>query len=254
MADGITAQRLAAKLGLAGWQLRLAQEQGLFPRPDLADGRWSDALAEEYGPRAGHIQATLGDEPPMGALKAAARVAERIGLDVHRSDIEALVVSGKLTIASQYKDHPLYASRDLDELDPKMVTKLVVARKGPLFESVDGPAAVAMLGWPKEAFQRIVAERGLSTDQLNRYVLADVQQLADDPELQRIVEEEQRKAALRDARRDEEHAEAEVRRWLQRCANYLGRTDDEPPDPAEIRRALKALTTARAETNPHNDP
>lgn len=248
------ASQLAAILGLAGWQLRLALEQGMLPQPDLEEGRWSAALVQDCERRAGRVLEALGDDPPIGAVRAAARVAERVGLDVDRADIEALVVSGRLTMAGHYQDYPLYALRDLDALDGKTVTKVVAARKGPLFESVDGKAAAGLLGWPKEAFDRIAAERGLPTDQLNRYTLADVQHLAADQDLRRVVEEEQRKAALRSARKDVDRAEQKVRHWLQRCANYLGRTDDESPDAAEIRRALKALAAARAEADLHEPP
>jgi hypothetical protein len=243
--------QLAAKLDLARWQLRLAQERGLVPPPDLEGGRWSAAVAAETAGRAAQIRAALGEDPPVGAVKAAERLAVRVGLDVEPADIEVLVISGELAMADRYQSRPLYDPHDIDALDTGRVTEVVAARKGPRFETVNARGAAMLLGWPKDVFSRIAGQRGLPTDQLGRYALADVKALADDRDLLATIAEQQRIVALETGQREQARAEQMIRRWLRDCADYLARTADDPPDPAEISRAVRALTTARADIQLH---
>ncbi|SEG80824.1 hypothetical protein SAMN04489712_113158 [Thermomonospora echinospora] len=244
--------QLAAELDLARWQLRLARERGLVPPPDLEGGRWSAAAVAEVTGRAAQIRAALGEDPPVGAVKAAERLAVRVGLDVEPADIEVLVISGELVMADRFQGRPLYDPHDIDALDAGRVTEIVAARKGPRFETVNARGAALLLGWPKDVFSRIAGRRGLPTDQLGRYALADVRALADDQDLLADIAEERRIAALETGRRDQARAEQVIRRWLRDCTDYLTHAADDPPDTAEISRALKALATARTTLRPHH--
>ncbi|HEX2312858.1 MAG TPA: hypothetical protein VHJ17_03945 [Thermomonospora sp.] len=243
---GYGSLQLAARLGLARWQLRVAGERGLIPPPDLDGGRWSAALAEQTAGRAAEIRAALGDDPPVGAVKAAERLSVRVGLDVERADVEALVVSGALAMADHYNGRALYDPRDLDALDAERVTAVVAARKGPLAETVNARGAATLLGWPPELFARVAAERGLNPDPLGRFPLAEVRRLGADQELRTTVARHRRAAAVESGRRDAARAEQSVRRWLRHCSDYLAHDADGPPDTRELTRALRTLSTARA--------
>ncbi|MEW2357055.1 hypothetical protein [Spirillospora sp. NPDC029432] len=237
-------RQLAGILGLAPWQLRLALEHGLVPAPD-ADGRWPAGTPERC-PGGAQIIEAFGEEPPIGAGKAAARLALRLALDVERADIEVLVARGDLTVAGRYRRHPIYLLRDLDALDAGVVRDVVATRKGPLLDSVDAKGAALVLGWPKGLFDDIAAERSLPADQLGRYHLADVRALAADGALAERARADLRHRALARARRDEERHEDALRNWMLRCTAYLDRAADDPPDPAAAGRTLRALRTARA--------
>jgi hypothetical protein len=241
----IGVRRLEAGLGLTEWQLRLAREHGLLPEPDRG-GRWSAELADECRARVPQIVSAFGRRAPVGAGKAAARLAQRLRLDVEKIDIEVLVARGDLTMIGSFRRHPIYLQRDLDGLDAATVAEVVAARKGPLLDRVDAKGAALILGWTKGVFSRIAAERGLPADRLGRYALTDVRALAEDGDLTARVRAELREHALRQARRNEERHEDAVRNWMLRCTAFLDRTTDEPPDTATATRALKAIVAARS--------
>ncbi|GGQ42370.1 hypothetical protein GCM10010187_71010 [Actinomadura coerulea] len=241
------ANQLAALLGLARWQLRLGLEHGLLPKPDLAGDRWSAALAEGARGRGEGVVARFGDEPPVGSARAAARLASRVGLDVERGDVEVLVAQGDLDVISTFRGFPVYLLRDLDRLDSDSVRRVVAARKGPLTDTVDAGGAATILGWHRKTFDRIAGERGLETDRLGRFALSDVRALSADEQLARQVGEERRNLALARTRRSETRAEDVIRAWILRCSAFLDGDADQPPDTAPLGRALRSLTTIRAD-------
>ncbi|MEU5883396.1 hypothetical protein [Spirillospora sp. NPDC047279] len=238
-------RQMATKLGLSTWQVRLAREHGLLPEPDIAGRRWSAALAAESDGRTERIRAAFGDEPPVGGLKAALRLAVRVALDVERADIEILVARGDLTVIGRFQEHPIYLLRDLDALHPQTVADVVNARKGPLADTVDARGAATILDWPLALFNRVAAERDLPSDQLGRYALADVRAIAADESLAERGREEQQRLALERARKAESRSEDILRGWLLRCTAYLDRALDDPPDSAAPGRALRSLEAAR---------
>ncbi|MBA9004794.1 hypothetical protein [Thermomonospora cellulosilytica] len=238
--------QLAARMQLARWQLRLAVERGLVPPPDGEDGRWSAAAAADLPPRAAHIRSVLGEDPPIGAVKAAERLAVRVGLDVEPADVEVLVVSGELPVTGRYQGRPLYALHDIDALDPDRVTEIGAARKGPCFDTVSAKGAAALLGWTKEVFTRIAGQRDLPIDQLGRYPLADVRALAGDEDLLAAVAAERERLAQEADRREAARTEQTIRHWLRDCTDYLNTPTAAPPDTAELSRALRAHTAARS--------
>ncbi|SNS67425.1 hypothetical protein [Actinomadura mexicana] len=242
-----SAYQLALLLGLARWQLRLGLEHGLLPKPDLEGGRWSAALAEGARGRCEEIIARFGDEPPIGSARAAARLASRVGLDVERGDVEVLVTQGGLDVISTFRGFPVYLLRDLDGLDPDSVRRVVTARKGPLADTVDAGGAATILGWPRKTFDRIASERGVAADRLGRYALSAVQALSADEHLNRRVGEEQRTMTLARTRRSESRVEDVVRAWILRCSAFVDRDAGQPPDTAALGRALRSLTTIRAD-------
>ncbi|MEU6034727.1 hypothetical protein ABZ801_04910 [Actinomadura sp. NPDC047616] len=247
-------RQFAALVGITAWQLRLAREHGLLPEPDLDGRRWSAELAERCTDRRPQILSAFGEQPPIGAAKAAARLALRVGLDVDRADIEILVARGDLSVISRYQGNPVYLLRDLDALTSETITSVVATRKGPLLDTVDARGAATILDWPKDVFERIAAERELGTDQLGRYSIDDVRALAADHDVAERVRHEQRRAALLRARRNQTRCENTLRDWLRHCTAYLEGATAAPPKMADAGRALRALATARATTQPEKLP
>ncbi|SNT45497.1 hypothetical protein SAMN05443665_103154 [Actinomadura meyerae] len=239
--------QFAVRLGLTRWQLRVGLEHGVLPGPDLDDGRWSAGLAEKAREAGREVIARFGDDPPVGSSRAAARLAARVSLDVERRDVEVLVAQGALDVVSTFRGHPVYLLRDLDALDPEAVRAVVSTRKGPLMDSVDTGGAMAILGWPRRTFDRVASERGLATDRLGRYALADIQALRADDRLAGEIAEEKRHLALARKREAESHAEDVARGWMLRCFAYVDGDAEQPPDIGVMSRALRNLRALRAE-------
>nr|BFE36254.1 hypothetical protein GCM10010200_085050 [Actinomadura rugatobispora] len=240
-------RQLAARLGLADWQLRLARGHGLIPEPDM-NGRWSAELVERCQGDKARIIAAFGDQPPIGAGKAAELLAVRVRLDVERADVEVLVARGELRVVGRYQQYPVYLVHEVEALADR-VAEVVAARKGPLLDRVEAKGAALVLGWPKGVFGRIAAERALPTDQLSRYALADVRALAADTDLTARVHAEWHDQAVAQARRNEQRYADTLRKWMLHCSAYLDRAAETPPNPATATRALRALTTARSTVN-----
>ncbi|MEV5574580.1 hypothetical protein AB0L06_31485 [Spirillospora sp. NPDC052269] len=249
--DGLSERRLSARLGLARWQLRLAGEHGLFPEPDLPGDLWSAETVAHCAERVDAVKAAFGTEPPIGAERAAVRLAARLRVDVERADVEVLVARDALEVIGMYRDYPLYLLRDLDALAPATVIKVVRARKGPLVESVDPRGAARILAWPRSTFDHVAVERDLPVDRLGRYALADIQALADDADLKHRVDQDRRHTAYLKAKRVEEQCEERLRIWLDACTAYLHNKTAEPPPAPTLRRVLQSLITARAQTSAH---
>jgi Exonuclease len=174
--------QLANRLGLAEWQFEAARRRGLVPEPDLGR-RWSAGLAEQLAGRVAQIVAAVGTELPIGANKAAARLAERTGLEVDRADVEELAERGLLEVAGTYKEWPVYDTRQLDGLDRDELAAVVSGRQAWLAASLVRPAAAERLGWRWEEFDRVVQEHGVEAGRFGRYAVSDIDVLAADEEL-----------------------------------------------------------------------
>ncbi|MFC0041663.1 hypothetical protein [Actinomadura rayongensis] len=235
----------AAALDLGDWQFRSARTLGLVPAPDAGPGRWSADLVDRCGGEADRIRAELGSDPPVGAARAAARLARRVVLDVERVDVDVLAASGVLAAAGRYRGHPVYLVRHLDAVPADTLAEVVAARKGPLRDTIDAGGAVRALGWRSQQFGRVAAERGLAKDRLGRYALADVRALAADEELMATAVADAARADVQRARRAEERCTTALRGWLADCARFLDGTETRSPDLAAARRALSGLTSAR---------
>lgn len=245
--DQYGAHQFAGHLGITRWQLRIGPEHGILPRPDLDGERWSAALADDCRGRGEQVIAAIGEIPPIGSAKAATWLAERVGLDVERRDVEVLAAQRELNVISTFRGHPVYLLQDLDRLATASVRSVVAARKGPLMETVDVGGAATILGWPRRTFDRVAGERDLAMDRLGRYALSDVQALCADDNLMRAVDEEKRQMALTRTRRSEIRVEDVVRGWILRCSAYLDRDAEEPPNTGSLNRALRNLTNIRTE-------
>lgn len=162
-------------LGLAGWQFEDARRRGLIAPPDCARGRYSAALIEDVAARLEEIRAVVGDSPPVGANKAADRIAARLDLSIGREEVEALVQRGLLAKVGEWNGWPTYDPRDLDAVadrEQALLTELVASRDEREAaaaaelaawreRSLMAAEAAARLGWRVEEFEAVAAERGL---------------------------------------------------------------------------------------------
>lgn len=206
--------QLANRLGLAEWQFDAARHHGLIPPPDVAGNRWSAKLAHPLADRVPAIIAAVGAEHPIGSNRAAARLAERTGLEVDWTDIQDLADRGLLSITGRYKDWPLHDPREIDRLDAAVVAAVVAGRKTWLAASLPRRAAAAELGWQLPQFDRVTAERGIAPGRFGRYPRGDIAALAADEDLaerlaaDRLLGPEQAAQHLEVRRTDFEYAVA----------------------------------------------
>jgi hypothetical protein len=197
--------QLANRLGLAEWQFEAARQRGLVPDPDRGR-RWSAEVAEQLAGRVDEIVEVVGAELPIGAHKAAARLAERTGLEVERADVEELVERDLLATVGQYKGWPLYDPRQLDALDRDHLVNVVAARQTWLASSLDRPAAAERLGWRWAEFDRVIHDLEVQPGRFGRYAVSDIDALAGDEELAERIQ------ADRLLGPDEASARLEIRR------------------------------------------
>jgi hypothetical protein len=126
---GLTLHIILWHTGLAEWQWDAGTAAGLIPLADVDGRRWSIAVADAVAARRDEIVATVGTEAPIGGHKAAARLAERTGLDVQKPDVEALTDAGLLAVADWYKEWPLWDCRALDGVDVDALGAIVAERQ-----------------------------------------------------------------------------------------------------------------------------
>lgn len=172
-------------LGIAVWQFEAAVRRELILPADLRD-RWSAALVEAAVERLPEILVEVGEHPPIGANRAAERLSQRLDLDMDRADVEVLVERDLLAIAGHYKDWPLYDVRDLDRLAnelPKVLVEIVAERQAWQTASLHPRDARAQLGWWRDEFERVVAERCIQPGRSGRFARTDIENLAADEDL-----------------------------------------------------------------------
>lgn len=179
--------QLASHAGLPRWALDRARVEGLVPAPDAGGGRWSGAVADDIAARAAEITTAIGSEHPIGANRAAERIAARTGLEVAGDDVRQAEQHGHLHAVDEYKGHSLFDVRELDDLDPTVLEPLIAERLAWMAASLNRYDAAKRLGWTVGEFRRIAAERGLEAGRFGRYALADVDDLAADDELDEAV-------------------------------------------------------------------
>lgn len=174
---------LAEEVQLGRWQFERAEATGMLPAPGHARG-WLPEQVDEVRQLVPAIVARFGAEHPIGALRCAARLAERLDRDdVAAADIEALAEAGRLTEAGEYKGYALFAPAEVDALAPEVVAETVAARLGWTAASVTLDEAAERLGWHWAEVARVVEARGIDRGRFGRLQRADVDALAADTEL-----------------------------------------------------------------------
>jgi len=167
------------------WQFEAAVRRGLLPGAERG-GRWPAEVIEDAVQRLPQILAAVGDQPAVGANRAAERLADRLGVDVDRVDVDALSEQGLLPEAGEYKGWPLYDAVDLDELADRhgdLITAMVAERIAWVETSLHPIAARDRLGLRRDEFDKAVAERKVQPGRLGRFAIADLDALAADEDL-----------------------------------------------------------------------
>lgn len=174
------------ELGLAVWMFEAALRRALIPPADHG-GRWSAEVIADAAARCDQIRAQLPDGPPIGATRAAVRIAERlVPVEVAAAEVEALAVRGLLTAVDNYKGHPLYDRSDLDRVaaeHSELIASLAAERHGWDQASITRDQACAELGWSPAEFVRVTADRGLVPGRFGRWGRATIASLAVDEQL-----------------------------------------------------------------------
>lgn len=182
---GFGPTQAADRLGIAVWQFEAAVRRELIPPADLCD-RWSAALVEAAAKHLPEILAEVGEHSPIGANRAADRLGHRLGMAVDRADVEVLVERNLLSIADHYKTWLLYHVRDLDRLVDERAETLagiIAERHAWHAASLHPRDARAQLGWWRDEFERVVAERSVQPGQSGRFARTDIENLAADEDL-----------------------------------------------------------------------
>lgn len=99
-------------LGLKLWEFARARQVGLIPDPG-EDGRWPAAVVADARSRLEEIRERVGDLPDCGATRAAAAMAERLGVAVLPDTIRELARMGHLRVVGDFKGHALYSGCDV---------------------------------------------------------------------------------------------------------------------------------------------
>ncbi|MGV9679123.1 3'-5' exonuclease [Nocardia sp. NPDC003482] len=140
--------------------------------PALPTG--SEAAAEDPAPR------------PLGAVRCAARLAERLGVDVDADDIRELDSSGALTAVDQFRTggrvYPLYDLAAIDALDPDEVVAVVAARTAWLAASLPLDTVAHRFDCGRGEFVRAARGRGVESGRFGRWPRREVEALAADEE------------------------------------------------------------------------
>lgn len=148
----------------------------MIPDPDRGD-RWSETVAAALAGDSQAIRDAVGAGPPIGAVRAAARLSERTGLEITSDDVELLAERSLLPIVDTYKGWPLYACLDLDRIGVPALSGIVADRVAWLAASLSGREAAAVLGWNQREFDRVAVDRGLRPGRLRRFARAVIDQL-----------------------------------------------------------------------------
>ncbi|MEV0278616.1 hypothetical protein AB0I22_19845 [Streptomyces sp. NPDC050610] len=85
------------QLGLTEWQFERALRLGLIPATSQ-DGRWSAAVFNEVVARIGTIREQVGTVPDVGAARAEAHLAERLGITLNPGTAAELARRGHLPV------------------------------------------------------------------------------------------------------------------------------------------------------------
>jgi DNA polymerase III epsilon subunit-like protein len=173
---------LIQDVGLAWWQFERAEAAGMLPARGHSKG-WRRTQIEDVRALVPAIVEKFGAEHPIGAVRCADRLGQRLGLEVHAADIDALAEAGLLTVVEVYErkgSHNLYSPAAIDALPAEQVTPVVDARRGWTASSLSFDEACALLGWHRDELDQVARDRQLERGQFRRFARADIDALAAD--------------------------------------------------------------------------
>lgn len=175
-------------LGLTQWRWRLGIHRGLIPKAS-AGGRWPVSVIDDLQTRLPEIVEQLGDVHPFGPARVAARLAEKLDVEVAYADAEELILRGLLHDVDglDYKGTPLYDVADVDRLANQhgdLIAAIVAERLHWLANSVTTKDACTSLGFADEyEFHKACREHQVRPGRFGRYAAADIATIAGDEDL-----------------------------------------------------------------------
>lgn len=183
---GLGPVQAARRLGLTGWQFEAALRRGLLGESTRYG--WPVAEIEDAAARIEEIRAQLPEGPPVGAVRSAERITERLNeaVMVTGLEVEALAQRGLLVKVGDYKGHALYDQGDLDAVadeHAQLLEELVADRQAWWEASCFVDEACARLGWTRTEFAQVRRARGLEPGRFDRWASAVIEELAADEEL-----------------------------------------------------------------------
>jgi hypothetical protein len=119
-------------LGLSTWQFERALRNELIPPPDVDGRRWSSAVAGTVLDRLDQIRDAVGEQPDVGAWRAAEVLAARFDCEVDPETVMELGRMGLIPVIGAYKDHDLYDGRALETFTDRQALN-EAARAGILY-------------------------------------------------------------------------------------------------------------------------
>ncbi|MEU9535856.1 3'-5' exonuclease [Streptomyces sp. NPDC048213] len=118
----------------------------------------------------------------LGATRIAGMLAELTGEPVHTADIDVLVEQDALSAVDSYKGWPLYSTEAARALDVDLVRSVVAERVAWYEVSLPQDEAIARIGWHWRDLVRMGSEGRIATGPGDRYLIADLDRLAEEAE------------------------------------------------------------------------
>jgi DNA polymerase III epsilon subunit-like protein len=114
----------------------------------------------------------------LGAWRIASLLAEHVGAEVTRADIEQLVAKDHLAACGSYKGWPLYPTGDALALAADLVRQVVDERVAWEEASLPRDEAAARIAWHWRDIRRMGDEGRITVGRDGRYLIADLDRLA----------------------------------------------------------------------------
>jgi hypothetical protein len=163
--------QLAARLGLAEWQLKRAERDHLVPARDRSKG-WSADLADQLADRADSTRDSVGSVPDMGGYHASQYFTKRFGVEISGDAVRELGRQGRLPAVTEYEGSMVFDGRALDAFDdlPALQAAAITGRtlmsddaaehlriRRPDFDHLVRAGRIAPLRWVEGAYKTDVA-------------------------------------------------------------------------------------------------
>ncbi|MGP4001191.1 hypothetical protein [Streptomyces sp. 8N706] len=134
---------------------------------------------------------TTQQEPPLpkalGARRIAGRLAEHTGEPVTGTDVDELVDQEHLVAVDSYKGWPMYSTAAARALNVDLVRSVVTDRLAWEAASLPRDAAAERIGWHWSDLDRMGREGRITTGRGGRYLIADLDKLAEEADGEQYV-------------------------------------------------------------------
>ncbi|MEU9529751.1 3'-5' exonuclease [Streptomyces sp. NPDC048210] len=123
----------------------------------------------------------------LGTRRIAELLADHTGEPVSAADVDELVAQGRLIACDSYKGWPMYATAAALALDTELVRAVVADRVAWFEVSLPQDAAAERIGWHRSDIARMGREGRITTGRADRYLIADLDKLAEEADGEQYV-------------------------------------------------------------------